>query len=120
VSSGFFGLQNIVVHNYVEKPHKQPKIHHNQHGKAPPHPLLLPNKPQKTMQLQNRTQKITRKNTCTQKAPTTTTKRNPNSNKANLLNLSPHSTTTNMKKLKFRQQQQPNKPKTTTQTRNKP
>jgi hypothetical protein len=45
-----FGLPHLIwpVHKYVENAHKQPKICHNHVGKAPPQPLLLPDKPQNT------------------------------------------------------------------------
>jgi hypothetical protein len=45
--------------------------------KTYPHPLLLPDKPQNTMQIQNRTQHTAVWKTCAHKTLTTTNKRKP-------------------------------------------
>jgi hypothetical protein len=57
-------------------------------GKALPHPLLLPDKPQITMQIKNRAHNIAFWKTCAHKTPTTTTKRKTNSKKSRLVEFS--------------------------------
>jgi hypothetical protein len=82
--------------------------------KTYPHPLLLPDKPQNTMQIQNRTQHTAVWKTCAHKTLTTTTKRKPAGHKRPSMQILSSQngppTTTNIEKSCLLLQQQPNKP----------
>jgi hypothetical protein len=75
-------------HKHHKNCHNQQVLLHNHVEKTLPQPLLLPNKPQNTVQIKNRAHNIAFWKTCAHKTPTTTTKRKTNSKKSRLVEFS--------------------------------